>query len=53
MPFGRDDAAAQHRHALERGARRLRAHERVEALGIGRRDVEEEERRRLLGQRRQ
>ena len=33
---GRNDAAAQHRHFLELGGRRLRAQESVEARGIGR-----------------
>ena len=48
---GLDDAAAQHRHAFERRAGRLLVHEGVEARGVGRRNVEKEERRRLRGQR--
>src|SRR5262249_26150405 len=37
----RQDASAQHRHALERGARDPRVDESVERFGVGGRDVDE------------
>ena len=49
---GGDDAAAQHRHVLNGGLRRLLFEEGAEAIGLGGGNVDEIERRRALGQRR-